>query len=195
MIHPHTEVRFIHPDKGYGVVATKHIPRGTIVWIHDPLDRVIPKEELSRWENPWKNLAETYTYRNHCGDHVLCWDIAKYVNHSFRANCFSTAYDFELSVRDIAPGEELTDDYGFLNVEEPFHALSEGTERTVVYPDDLKTYHREWDAMVYEHIQLLETVEQPLKQFMDEALWQKAVRIARGEEQMKSLIHCYYEEE
>ena len=32
MIHPSTELRFINDEIGYGVVATRFIPKGTIVW-------------------------------------------------------------------------------------------------------------------------------------------------------------------
>ena len=186
-------MRFISPEKGNGVVATKPIPRGTIVWTLDPLDRIIPKEHKKQWKTPWLELLDTYTYRNNEGDYVLCWDIAKYVNHSFRANCFTTAYDFEISVRDIAAGEELTDDYGFLNLEEPFEAASEGTDRDTVYPDDLKRFHKEWDALVAENFRFVHEVDQPLKKFMDRDQWEKALRISRGEEEMDSLLHCYFE--
>ena len=32
MIHPDTELRFISPEIGFGVFATKLIPQGTITW-------------------------------------------------------------------------------------------------------------------------------------------------------------------
>jgi len=35
MIHPDTEVRFINDEIGYGVVAKKLIPKGTITWVQD----------------------------------------------------------------------------------------------------------------------------------------------------------------
>lgn len=76
---------------------------------------------------------------------MLCWDNGRFVNHSFNANCLSTAYDFEIAIRDIQPGEQLTDDYGYLNITEPFRGIEENTERKIVYPDDLKNYHKEWD--------------------------------------------------
>lgn len=38
MIHPDTELRFINEKIGYGVVALKLIPRGTITWALDKLD-------------------------------------------------------------------------------------------------------------------------------------------------------------
>jgi hypothetical protein len=33
VIHPATERRFLDSEPGYGVFATRPIPRGTIVWV------------------------------------------------------------------------------------------------------------------------------------------------------------------
>ena len=42
MIHPDTELRFINREIGFGVVATRLIRRGTIIWVRDELDQVLP---------------------------------------------------------------------------------------------------------------------------------------------------------
>lgn len=34
------------------------------------------------------------------------------VNHSCEAPCLGSGYEFEIAVRALLPGEELTDDYG-----------------------------------------------------------------------------------
>ena len=39
MIHTDTELRFVSPEMGFGVFATKLIPRGTLTWVRDDLDR------------------------------------------------------------------------------------------------------------------------------------------------------------
>lgn len=166
MMHPHTEVRFINEEMGYGVVATKFIPRGTITWVQDELDRVFTAQEVDKMRPVTRELVDKYSFRNNKGHFVLCWDLSKYVNHSFRSNCISTVYDFELAVRDIHPGEQLTDDYGYLNVSEPFKAQDEGTERDTVYPDDLLHYHREWDAQLMQAFPHFNKVEQPLLPFV-----------------------------
>jgi len=133
MIHPHTQLQFINPQIGYGVVATSFIPKGTITWIFDPLDQVFTPGEIKKLAPVFQDKLNTYTYRDHEGNFILCWDHSRFVNHSFHSNCISTAYNFELAVRDIQPGEELTDDYGYLNVTEPFICLPEpGTSRTMV---------------------------------------------------------------
>ena len=143
MMHPDTELQFISEEIGYGVVATRFIPMGTITWVQDELDQVYTPREVEAMAPKLKEMVDKYTFRNKDGNYVMCWDLAKYVNHSFNSNCLSTAYDFEIAIRDIQPGEQLTDDYGYLNITEPFEAKDEGLERSTVYPDDLLRYHSE----------------------------------------------------
>jgi uncharacterized protein len=33
MVHPDTTLAFVSDAVGYGVVATRRIPRGTVVWV------------------------------------------------------------------------------------------------------------------------------------------------------------------
>src|ERR1700748_1743138 len=101
MIHPNTELRFISPEKGHGVVATRFIPKGTITWIMDPLDQVFSPERIHQLDAFFQEILATYSYRDHNGDFILCWDHSRFVNHSFHSNCMSTAYNFELAIRDI----------------------------------------------------------------------------------------------
>jgi hypothetical protein len=39
MVHPDTELRFVGAPIGFGVVATRLIPRGTITWVRDRFDQ------------------------------------------------------------------------------------------------------------------------------------------------------------
>ncbi len=192
MIHPHTELRFISPEVGYGVVATKFIPAGTITWVFDKFDRIFTPEQVSKMQPHYKQIIDTYCYRNKEGNLILCWDIARFVNHSFNANCLSTAYEFEIAIRDIQPGEQLTDDYGYLNVNEPFRGIDEGTRRKVVYPDDLVRYHKQWDKQILDVFRFVPSLEQPLRHLMDDLLWERTARIAEGTEKMESILTCYY---
>jgi SET domain-containing protein len=193
MIHPDTELRFINDVIGYGVVATKFIPKGTITWALDKLDRIFTPGEVKNMDPIYQQVLEKYTYRNQEGNHILCWDNARFVNHSFNSNCLTTAYEFEIAVRDIYPGEELTDDYGYLNIEEPFEVLPEkGTNRTVVYPDDLLRCYQDWDEKLVGAFPDLLKVAQPLFGILTPAVQQKASRVAREEELFDSILHCYY---
>ena len=192
MIHPKTELKFISSEIGYGVVATDFIPAGTITWALDDLDREFTPSKLKKMNPLYQKILDTYCYRNNKGNYVLCWDYGRYVNHSFKSNCISTAYDFEIAVRDIHPGEELTDDYGYLNVSEPFKGIDEGTRRKTVYPDDLLNHHQTWDKQLIKNFPKIITVEQPLKSLITPKLWNEIIAIAEGRKEMKSIKENHY---
>lgn len=194
MIFPKTELRFISKQIGYGVVATEFIPKGTITWALDALDREFTPQQVSEMDTKFQRILDFFTYRNNRGNFVFCWDFGRYVNHSFNANCISTAYDFEVAIRDIHPGEQLTDDYGYLNITEPFEAEDEGFERKIVYPDDLVRYHKEWDKKVIAVFPRITELNQPLKNYISKDVWQTVEKIAKGKESMKSILTCYFDE-
>ncbi|MEX1000929.1 MAG: SET domain-containing protein [Crocinitomicaceae bacterium] len=193
MIHPHTEVKFINEKVGYGVVATQFIPAGTITWVLDKLDREFTPADVEKMDAVHQEILDTYTFRNDKGNFILCWDDGKFVNHSFKSNCLTTAYDFEIAIRDIQVGEELTDDYGYLNISEPFEGVDEGTDRKVVYPDDLLNYHDVWDQQISKVFGKIIEHKQPLKPFITEALWSKVQRIIEGKEELDSILKNYYD--
>ena len=194
MIHPDTEVRYISEEIGYGVVAKAKIPKGTITWVLDELDREFTPEEVETLSLPIRNMIDVYAYRNSAGNYILCWDNGRFVNHSFNSNCLSTAYDFEIAVRDILPGEQLTDDYGYLNISEPFRALGEGTRRKTVYPDDLVRYHKTWDKKLADSFNHILKTDQPLEKLLSETQWSKIKAVANGAEKMDSILTIYYDE-
>jgi hypothetical protein len=193
MIHPSTELRFISDEKGYGLVATERIPKGTITWVRDRLDREFTPAELETVAELVRDTLMTYCFRNRAGNFVLCWDSARFMNHSFRPNCLATAYNLELAVRDIRPGEELTNDYGHFNIIEPFRAGNETPRRKHVYPDDLLSYHSVWDRRLASAFQRTVQVDQPLRGLLPPGLWETCQKIARGEEKMQSVLTLYYD--
>lgn len=195
MIHPDTELRFISQEIGYGVIATAFIPAGTITWVLDELDREFTPTEVQSMSPLYQEILDTYAYRNNKGNLILCWDYAKYVNHSFNSSCLSTAYEFELAIRDINPGEQLTDDYGYLNLSRPFRGSNEGTKRKTVYPNDLRRYYKIWDKKLVEVYGKMLSVEQPLKKLFSEKQWQEVVDISKGKKEAKSILENYYDEE
>ncbi|MEL4308844.1 SET domain-containing protein [Joostella sp. CR20] len=192
MIHPHTELRFISDEVGHGVVATKLIPKGTITWVQDHLDMVFTPSQVATMSNDYQQILDYFTFRNNKGEYVLCWDMAKYVNHSFKSNCLTTPYDFEIAIRDIYPGEELTDDYGYLNIAKPFKAKDEGTRRKIVYPNDLLKYHPVWDKALQEAFLEIDVVNQPLSKFLNENIKNRIAQIHKGEAVLDSILTCYY---
>jgi uncharacterized protein len=194
MIHPDTELKYISKEIGYGVVAKKLIKEGTITWALDKLDREFTPAEIRKMDDVYKDILDTYSYRNNIGNFVLCWDNARFVNHSFNSTCFSTAYDFEIAIRDIQPGEQLTDDYGYLNISTPFKPVSEGTKRKIVYPDDIVRYSEEWDKKLLNSFIKINSVHQPLKNLLKKNTINKIDKIIAGKAKMDSILTCYFED-
>lgn len=192
MIHPKTELKFINNDIGYGVIATEFIPAGTITWALDKLDREFSPLDFQTMDSIYQDILDTYTFRNNNGNLVLCWDNGRFVNHSFNSNCLSTAYDFEIAIRDIHPGEQLTDDYGYLNVSKPFRGIDEGTKRKVVYPDDLLKYSKIWDKKLLKVFYKIPKLHQPLKQLISEEIWNEIIAVSEKKKEMESIIKNFY---
>lgn len=194
MIHPDTELKFISNEIGYGVVATKLIPAGTITWVLDKLDREFNPIEFQEMEPIYQNILDTYTFRNNKGNFILCWDNGRYVNHSFNSNCLTTAYDFEIAIRDIQPGEQLTDDYGYLNISAPFRGVNEGTRRKIVYPDDLLKFYKVWDNKIKKNFPKIVNLNQPLKELISAETWKHIENVTKGTEELESILVNYYNE-
>src|SRR5215472_11610647 len=163
MIHPDSELQFVSTSIGYGLFATRLIPKGTITWVGDVLDQIISPQVLHAMPDIVKTQALKYSYLNGGGNRVLCWDHGRFVNHSCAAVCLSPGYDFEIAVRDIQPSEEITDDYGALNLEEPFTCLCGAPHcRGEVLPDDPVRHAALWDNLVAAAFPYIERVAQPL---------------------------------
>jgi hypothetical protein len=163
MVHPGTELRYINETMGWGVFATRPIPKGTITWVRDDFDQTFAPDEVKRMETAYQKILEEYSFVDARGMIVLCWDHSRYFNHSCAANCLSAGYDFELAVRNIRAGEELTDDYGTLNLRQDFHcACGLASCRKIILPDDMERLSEEWDAAVREAFPLISAVQQPL---------------------------------
>lgn len=194
MIHPDTELRFVNETIGYGVFATKFIPKGTMTWVLDELDWQLHETYVMSLDRLQQKHVFKYTFRDRQGKYILCWDIAKYINHSFKANCISTAYDFEIAVADIYPGEELTYDYACCNLDEPFECLPEpGITKTKVMPEDFLLLYPEWDRKAAEAMKCFARVEQPLKGFIASQYVDKVNAVAAGKEVLDSVLNCYYD--
>ena len=191
MLHPHTELRFINEQMGYGVIATRLIPRGTITWVRDDLDQVFSVEQVKSMQPIYRDIIAKYCFVDARGDFVLCWDLARYINHACDPTCRSAGYDFEVAVRDIHPGEELTDDYGSLNIEYDF-ACSCGSAvcRQKIHPGDMLYYADSWDQLMADPFRLIPTVQQPLWPLVRE---KEAVEAAlAGKTAMASCRKNYY---
>jgi uncharacterized protein len=181
MVHPDTELRFVNSEIGFGVFATRLIPRGAITWVQDDLDRVLTPEKVRQLGPNYSAVLSKYCHVNRWGEYVLCWDLARYMNHSCTPSCLSTGYSFELAVRDIAPGEELTDDYATLNLSDSFKCVCGAPAcRDMVCEDDVFTLADGWDEVLREVFPLMAKVPQPLWDLVKEKQ-EVQVALAGGE--------------
>ncbi|MEX1191673.1 MAG: SET domain-containing protein [Brumimicrobium sp.] len=169
MIHSKTELRFINDLVGYGVFATENIPEGTIIYVKDSLEIVINIEDYEKHNDSIKEVIEKYSYIDPKGDRVISWDFAKFVNHCCNFNTISTGYGFEIAVRDILKGEQITDEYGAFNltVEMDITCSNENC-RKKIKPSDFDSYYSEWDKKIQKSLSKFNDVDQPLLLFLDE---------------------------
>lgn len=195
MLHPHTELRFVSQEIGYGVFATQFIPMGTMMWVRDELDRIIPQKELKKFSNSNLENLLKYTYRNSQGDYVFCWDLTRYINHSYKPNSMLTALGFEIAIRDIQIGEEITNDYGTLNIIEAFRCASGPHEsREFVKPDDLVRFHALWDKHIVQAFGQFSSVDQPLYRFLTCKQTDQLKSILAGEIKMPSVLENLFKQ-
>ncbi len=171
MIHPATELRYVNDIIGLGVFAVADIPKGTIVYAKDSFDIEVTPKEFAALSPPMQAVAERYSYLDERGVRIISWDHAKYVNHRCDCNTMSTGYGFEIALRDIAAGEEITDEYGLFNMDQEI-VLACGCEgcRGVLRPGDIETWHPVWDARVKGALACLRRVPQPLWDVLDPAI-------------------------
>ncbi|MGH7437982.1 MAG: SET domain-containing protein [Polyangiaceae bacterium] len=169
VLHPDTELRFVNPTVGHGVFALRPIPRGTITWARDRFDQVFSPAQVAALGRIHQRVLDRYGYQDGRGDTILCWDHGRYVNHSCEATCLSPGFDFEIAVRDIPAGGEITDDYGTLSPGEAFVCAC-GTPgcRGTVHPDDYVRLTDAWDRAVAGAFAFIRNVEQPLWELVRE---------------------------
>ncbi len=168
MIHPDTELRLVGEAVGYGVVATAFIPRGTVVWVRDDFDLLFTRAEIEGLRPGYRAITDRYAYLAADGPHVLCWDFARYVNHSCEPSCLGGTSEFEVAVCDLHPGDELTDDYATLNLESPelFECRCRAPRcRGTIGPQDAVALASEWAETFAAALALAGTVPQPLSAF------------------------------
>lgn len=163
MIHPCTELQFISDAIGFGVFATAFIPTGTIVYVKDALEvELTPRHPLLNTPLV-REKVEKYSYTEPNGTRVISWDIAKFVNHSCNCNTISTGYGFEIAIRDIHPGEEITDDYGIFNIEKNMQCFCNTQScRKNITSSDIDMFHKQWDQRIKQALAHFNNVPQPL---------------------------------
>jgi hypothetical protein len=174
MIHPDTELKFKDPVIGLAVHATRFIPRGTIVWTLCDLDiRLPPSSPLRAPGSAYRPIVDRYAYGDAEGDLILCWDHGRYVNHSCEPAMIGVGPDIEIAVRDIQPGDELTCEYGCLNLHEVLQCRCGAAScRGTIGGDDMLRLWPQIDQAAASAVALARSVAQPLAPFVrDAASW------------------------
>jgi len=164
MLHPDTELRKINDEIGYGVFATQPIPLGTVTWALDPLDQILDLHAAEQLETSYGGNLVRYTWVTANGNRILCWDFGRFMNHSCEPNSYGPGgCQFEIAVRDIAAGEEITCDYATLNLEAPLVCQCGSPRcREVIKTDDLEDVASACDVLIRKAFTRVREVKQPL---------------------------------
>lgn len=107
------------PVHGIGLFANEFIPKDTIIWkLNKELDLIISQEEYNKLSSLSKEHFDWFAYYSKDrGGWILCFDNAKFVNHSKSPNTYGIGNT--IALRDIQKGEEITEDYYVFNEKEP----------------------------------------------------------------------------
>jgi hypothetical protein len=163
MFHPDARIQWINDVVGYGLVATRLIPKGTITYLKDPMELEFSPQHFQQLPAVLQAEVEKFSYIDEKGNRIVSWDFAKYVNHCCNCNTMSTGYGFEIALRDIYPGEEITDEYGIFNMEESMAVVCEKPGcRLTIQGEDLERYAAKWDEQLKESLRSIKIVDQPL---------------------------------
>lgn len=193
MIHPDTELKYINEPIGYGVFATDFIPEGTITYVKDSLEISIPPKKYDAHSRSMRNIIDKYSYIDEQGNRVVSWDHAKYVNHCCHCNTMSTGYGFEIAIRDIEKGEQITDEYGLFNSEKQM-TLTCGSShcREQITKNDIDQYYKEWDEKVIGSLEKLMSVRQPLFDLIDRKTRKDLRLFGNGLSRYRSVLSLKY---
>ena len=147
-------------DKGFGLYARHHVPKGTIICFESEGYRIIPEEEY----NSLSETAKEHVYQRVDGTYIAPSDDSKYFNHSCDANVLDSRLGFDIVVRDIQKGEEVTYDYrAFCFKEMECHCGSENCCGHITYehpaPEKLRRF---WAKKVDAALRQVNKVHQPL---------------------------------
>lgn len=166
MMLPGLTLATISPEVGIGIITTRPIARGTITWVRDSLDLQFSEEELRALPVAVRKEIEALAFRTVAGDYLYCWDSGRYMNHSCEPTGREIGGILQVAARDIAAGEELTCEYGMLNLTGTLRCLCGRSRcRGLIGPDDIVQHWQDWDAEIRSAIAAA-PAEQPLAELI-----------------------------
>lgn len=189
MIHPDTELRKVNETIGYGVFAKRPIAKGTILYVKDALEIEVGPEQFEAMDPQYQAVVNWFSYIDERGVRIVSWDIAKYVNHHCDSNSISTGYGFEIATRDIAAGEEITDEYGIFNLPAPLDCYCGNPLcRGRISQADWAVCGRQWDQRAKAALACFGQADQPLLPFMDPQDYQSLMQYLNTRRHYRSLL-------
>lgn len=101
------------PQAKTGLFAAEFIPKGMMVWKFEiGNDFRLSREEYDKMPDNKKVHIQKYAYAKRDSSTItLPSDDAIYTNHSYDPNTYGESDDVSFALRDITPGEEITEDY------------------------------------------------------------------------------------
>jgi len=132
----------------------------------DHFDRILTPAQVQQLPSILRALVDKYAYVEANGDSVFCWDLGRYMNHSCEPASRGVGESFEVAIRDVAPCDELTCEYGALNLLEPLDCRCGAPRcRGVIGVDDAARLYQRWDEETRSAFALAPKVHQPLLPF------------------------------
>lgn len=103
-------------DRGFGLFARVFIPKGTLIdYQCDLCERICGRADLENMSHEKRQQIMEHTYTTDECDVILDCSIGRYMNHSCSANVLENGGEFDIAVRDVQAGEEVTCDYRQFN--------------------------------------------------------------------------------
>lgn len=104
---------------GIGLFAAEFIPKDTIIWELNPeIDIIISLEKYAKLSPYAKEHFDWFAYYSeNNGGYILCFDNAKFVNHSKNPNTYGE--EDTRALKDIQIGEEIIENYYLFSEKEP----------------------------------------------------------------------------
>ena len=171
MMHPDTKYKFINNEKGYGVVAAKFIPKGTILYALCDLDRLFSLPEIKKISQASLKFLTKYAYIDRYGNSILNWDHGRFVNHSCEPNMLEIPdTDLSIAIRDIDANEEITCEYAICNLLHLFEnkqcICKSKSCRKTLFADDIITYNDHLHHLLGPALDFVNQVPQPLNHYI-----------------------------
>lgn len=175
-------LRWVSNEKGHGIFAKEFIPKGTITFVNDALDIYLDPNDPKFQKEPYLSLLDRYAYNAPDGRLVLCWDFGKYMNHCCWPNTLSTGYGFDIAIKDIAIGEEITTDYGTISTgHEMVFQCEKANCRKGITNESFDQCAKLWDEQILEALKLSDKVTQPLWNLLEKDVISDLNRFFQGE--------------